>query len=395
MKAFEISPEQIGAIVGALVADELSWRFRRHMDFLTLESLSPSTRLKTGGLRLDAAEYEACARRAAGFFDAEAGLLLDGKADTLADWSAALAGAIGRRLARFRFTPAGRDSESESCVHDADAIFAEAAAASNLLHGRRRLISFVAPHGAMGFVLTVLTPNLQQIPTVDARGAPPEELKKLLQFGDVVVATPSLWRFLIGEGLVAPDNSMALYFGEEMPPDLAAEMRQAGFGAQREIYGSTETGLLGWRDFPGEPFLLFDFAARENDRLMRRTPDGGTRAIEAMDALRWDGARTFHLAGRRDGAVQIGGVNVFPARIAAAIEAHDKVRACAIRVGRHEGGFQRLIAHIVLSDGRAPSETIARNIDRYCRAKLHPYERPRVYRFEADLDADILDAEKV
>lgn len=390
MKAFEILPAQVAAVTGALVADELSWRFRRHMDLLTIASLSPLTRLGEGSsgeraLKLDPEEYAACARRAAAFFGAPADVLLSGTAETLEDWSVALSAEIQRRLTQFTFTPAGRDSEKESCVYHADEIFADAAAVANILYGRRRIISLVAPHSLMGFVLTILAPNLQRIESIDARGRTPEELQQELQFGDAVIATPSLWRFLLREGVKAPDNAMGVYFGEPMAPDLAVAMRKAGFAAQRELFGSTETGVVGWRDTPGEAFLLFDQFTGDGPNLTRRAPNGDIRTIALLDQLNWEQDRRFRLSGRRDGAVQVGAVNVFPKRIGQVIGEHADVADCDVRIVVHADGANRLVAHIVLDAGKAPTESLVRKLDSWCRARLHPYERPRIYNFETGL----------
>ncbi|HPE32290.1 MAG TPA: hypothetical protein PLV61_13955, partial [Parvularculaceae bacterium] len=98
--------------------------------------------------------------------------------------------------------------------------------------------------------------------------------------------------------------------------------------------------------------------------------------------------RSFKLAGRRDGAVQIGAVNVFPSRIAATIRGHRAVEDCKIRVARHAGGVARLVARIKLNPEIAPSELTARDIDSWCRTHLRPQERPRIYNFEASLEDD-------
>lgn len=213
----------------------------------------------------------------------------------------------------------------------------------------------------------------------------PDELKKFLAFGDALVATPSLWRYIIAQGVIAPDNAMAVSFGETLTPELSAEIRKAGFGAQRECYGSTETGLIGWRDAPGEPFALFDQWKRDGDILRRATPSGEVVTFEPMDILVWDGDRRFRLGGRRDGAVQIGAVNVFPAQIAEKISAHPLVGACVVTVSRHSGGADRLVATIRLKSGGGPGESAARAIDNWCRSKLRPYERPRVYNFTDEI----------
>lgn len=387
MKAFAISCEQIARIIAGLAAEELSWRFKRHTDFLTIASWTADAPLRSEGLALSAEEEAACARRVADFFNLDAALLA-GPAERIADWALRVEAAITSSLRALRFTAAGRDSRTEGCLHAADEIFRDAASAANLLYGRRRLVSLVAPHSLLGFEITVLMPNLQQIAAVDARGMAPDALGKELAFGDVVIATPTLWRYLVGEGLSAPDNAMGVFFGETMTPELAADLRKAGFGALREIYGSTENGLIAWRDSPTEPFILFDHWRRAGDRLLRTMPSGAERAVEPMDVLEWTNDRTFRLGPRRDGAVQIGAVNVFPDQIAAAIRRHKAVEDCRIRVVRHAGGQNRIIARIKLNAEIAPSEQTARDIDAFCRAILRLQERPRIYNFEADLDLE-------
>ncbi|MBI1364375.1 MAG: hypothetical protein GC153_00265 [Alphaproteobacteria bacterium] len=388
MKAFEISEDQIARVIAGLIADELSWRFKRHTDFLTLASWTADAPIESGGIGLGAEERAACARRCARFFGIDAASLGAAPASRIADWAALISREIRRSLRSFSFTAAGRDSATESVSHAAADIFGDAAAAANILYGRRRLISLVAPHGLVAFEVTVLTPNLQHIPVIDARGMAPDALAKTLAFGDVVVATPTLWRYMIREGVTAPNNAMGVLFGEAMTPDLAAELRKAGFGTLRELYGSTETGLVGWRDSSTEPFMLFDHWRREGESLARRTPGGDTRLFTPMDALQWTSDTAFRLGARRDGAVQVGAVNVFPGRIAAVIKQHRAVDDCRVRVMRRDGGLNRLVARIVLNPEVAPTEQTARDIDAWCRRELRPEERPRIYNFELSLDGE-------
>ncbi len=381
MKAFALSHEQIASVAAALLVDELSAKFGRHIDTLTGSTWSSETPLYDGGAELSAEEAAASRARLYRFFGHADATPTTAEGTTLRDWVDGVAALVASRLTKFSFTAAGDDARE--IVHPADAIFADAASVANLLYGRRRILSLVAPHGLIGFTLAALTPNLLQAPSIDARTMPPDELKRQLAFGDALVATPSLWRYIIGQGVYAPDNAMAVFFGEPMAPDLAAEIRKAGFGAQREIYGSTENGLIGWRDTPGDPFALFDHWRRNGDDLCRATPSGAATTLSPMDVLVWDGDRRFRLGGRRDGAVQIGAVNVFPARIAQKIAEHPQIESCDVSVSRHSGGADRLVATIRLASGGAPSESTARSIDGWCRSNLRPYERPRVYNFAA------------
>ncbi|MCK5750656.1 MAG: hypothetical protein KAH44_30835 [Oricola sp.] len=384
MKAFSLTQAQIARVIGAAAADELSRRFNRHVDFLTIASWTGETALGRGGLSLDDEEKRACARRAAAQFGLDAEFLTKRPAEKIADWAREIALAAHFSLTSFSFKPAARSDHDVAHAHPADEIYQDAAAAANVLYGRRRLLSLVAPHSLLGLELSILTANLLCIESVDARGMTPEALSKGLLFGDVLVATPTLWRYMMQENLQAPDNTLAVSFGEPMTPELAADMRKSGFGVLRELYGSTETGMIAWRDTPGEAFVLFDHWRKDGDSLMRVSPDGSSRRIEAMDSLNWTGERSFTLAGRRDGAIQIGAVNVFPDAVAAAMRAHPHIKNCRITVGRRSDGAARLIANIVLSEKASPSERTARDIDVWCRINLRQQERPQIYNFEAD-----------
>lgn len=386
MTPFSISKSQIAGVIGAASADELSRRFDRHFDFLTIASWSEETPLRVGGLGLNDDEAAACARRAAKFFGLDEDFLKDAAAERISDWADRVAAAIQNKLIMFSFKPAARDGDDPACDHHADEIYQDAAAAANLLYGRRRLLSFVAPHSLLGFELSVLTPNLLHIDAIDARRMTPEILSRSLLFGDVLIATPSLWRYMMREKLTAPDNMLAVSFGEPMTPDLAAEMRKSGFGVMRELYGSTESGLIGWRDDPNESFVLFDHWRREGDDLRRVGPDRAEKPVEPMDVMEWTGDRSFRLLGRRDGAVQIGAVNVFPNEVAKVMRGHPKIANCRVRLGRRGDGVSRLIAYIVLEKSAEPNESTAREIDVWCRLKLRQQERPRIYNFEGSLE---------
>ncbi|WP_425410884.1 hypothetical protein [Hyphococcus sp.] len=381
MKSFSFTGEQIARIIGAAAADELSVRFNRHIDFLTAASWVWGKPLGRDGMALNEEERRACARRAASLFGLPDDFLNNAPAGGLDDWARAIESGISEKLTHLSFKPATRKKD-DALSHNADLIFQDAAAAANILYGRRRLLSFVAPHSLLGLELSVLAPNLLSLDAVDARGMTPDALSKNLLFGDVLIATPTLWRYMMQEKLTAPDNTMAVTFGEPMSRELAAEMRNSGFGVLREFYGSTETGLIAWRDSPGEPFALFDHWRREGDNLMRIRPDSSTLNVEPMDGLDWKNDRSFMLSGRKDGAIQIGAVNVFPDAIAEAMQGHEHIDSCEIVVGRRSDGASRLVAHIVLKNSTLPNEKTARAIDGWCRANLRQQERPHIYNFE-------------
>lgn len=316
-------------------------------------------------------------------------------ANKVGDWVSIIKAHCDQQMLQFHFRPAGskvlcgeeiKNSKNDDvpiqvCSHRVSALYQEASAVANLLQGRRRLITMVSPHSLLGLVVGTLMPALQKIEIVDARHLSPDELTQTLNYGDVLVATPSLWAYLIRENIHGPDNIMAVSFGEMMSADLAVKLRRNGFGVMRELYGSTQTGLVAWRDTPNDDFILFDHWSRKGDDLIRYFPDGVEKSIVPMDFFDWKTSRSFSLSGRRDGAVQIGAVNVFPSKIEAIICQLEQIDNCSIRVVKTDLGTNRLIADVFLLEKIVPDEKMARIIDGWCRSQLAIHERPHILNF--------------
>lgn len=380
MESFTLSATQIARLSGALTGDELSRRFNTYTDFLTQSEWNEHTVVGAGGLGLSQERIDACAARLCQFFDKTAVDLDPQPTDTFGDWAGRFMPNLSRSMKVMRFHPATQ-AGSADVRHNADEVFQDARVVASLMHGRRRVLSLVSPHSLFGFITTMLAPNLQHLEVTDVRSMAPDELSEAVAFGDLIVATPTLWRYLHETISGFPNNVMGLAFGEPLLLDLATGLRERGLGAMRELYGSTESGIIGWRDTPAEPFVLFDHWIGAEERLVRIRPDGSEREVVCMDHMEWHGERTFKLAGRRDGAVQIGAINVFPSSIGAIIGEHPDIVECTVRVTHRAGALDRLIAHIQLRDGLQPTQDIAWSVDEWCRNRLQPPERPRIYVF--------------
>ncbi|MHA7873104.1 MAG: hypothetical protein ACX939_12200, partial [Hyphococcus sp.] len=117
MQSFTISQEQIARIIGAASADELSRRFNRHFDFLTIASWSAETPLQRGGIGMSGEEMAVCARRMASVFGFAPALLQARGATTIADWAVALADAARQGLTSFAFKAATRNNADAERRH--------------------------------------------------------------------------------------------------------------------------------------------------------------------------------------------------------------------------------------------------------------------------------------
>ena len=381
MRSFEVTHGQLVRLVGALIADELARGFGRYVEGLTQSSWGPKTPIGPGGAELSEEEARACAARCAIFFGQAEDAVVPQPADLFGDWADRLAALVRDELTAFRFHPATHGGVADT-RHAADEVYQDARAVAGLMQGRRRAVSLIATSSLLGWVSAVLAPNLQRLAVLDARPLTPDELAEALRFGDVVIATPTLWRYLADTLPGVPDNVVGISYGEALGADLAGRLRGRGLGGMRELYGSTETGVVGWRDSPQEPFVLFDHWVRAGEALCRQRPGGATATSLPMDVLAWQGERTFSLGGRRDGAVQIAGVNVFPAKIGEVIAGHEAALSCQVRLSQRPGALDRLIAHVTLRPGLSASQELAWSVDEWCRARLQPPERPRIYTFQ-------------
>jgi 4-coumarate--CoA ligase len=78
--------------------------------------------------------------------------------------------------------------------------------------------------------------------------------------------------------------------------------------------------------------------------------------------------------------VQIGGINVFPARVADILHRHPKVRDCAVRMMRPEEGT-RLKAFVVPSDEAASGHDLTQELRQWLATQLEMVSMPKSFSF--------------
>ena len=136
----------------------------------------------------------------------------------------------------------------------------------------------------------------------------------------------------------------------------------------------SETAGVGWRDDPAYPYTLLPGWRRDDDGLLK-----GQRPVQLPDLLGWEDDERFRLLGRRDSAVQVGGFNVVPEEVCAALLRHPAVADAAVRPMRPEEG-DRLKAFVVPAAAADPDELSAA-LRRFAVATLTPAQRPGAYSF--------------
>jgi long-chain acyl-CoA synthetase len=312
----------------------------------------------------------------------------------LADWLDAARESLGADAARIAFRTSGSSGSPKRCIHPLAALWQEVRELARLAPGRTRILSAVPSHHIYGFLFTVLLPRALGIDDVlDLRSTSPAVALGQARAGDLIVAYPLWWEALarlepqFGAGVVGVSS------GAPCPDALAARLDAAGLRLL-QIYGSSETAGVGWRDRPGAAFTLLPYWRRMENapELVRCLPDGAEAPYPLQDELAWQDDSRFLPAGRIDGAVQVGGVNVFPAYVADVLKLHPRVLDATVRMMRADEG-RRLKAFVVPrpapeqgaeADGGSDAgahAVLAEELAGWVAARLSSAERPAAFTF--------------
>ena len=255
-----------------------------------------------------------------------------------------------------------------------------------------RIITAVRAHHIYGFLFSALLPQrllhrrLQAVEVLDMVGRPPALAVHMVRSGDLVLGFPDWWRVALRSGDSWPAGVVGLTSTAPCPADIGQQALAAGIGHWIEIYGSTETAGIGWRHTPGAPFVLHAHWQRaDDDSLIRRRPDGTVSSpLQPPDRLEWTDDRHFLPLARRDGVVQVGGVNVDPAAVRSQLLKHPGVADAAVRTTEVGSGL-RLKAFVVPHAPAPEPHRLAQDITDWCRRHLAPAARPVEIRVGSEL----------
>ncbi|HIJ61708.1 MAG TPA: 4-coumarate--CoA ligase [Rhodospirillaceae bacterium] len=288
------------------------------------------------------------------------------------------------------FRSSGSTGTAKTCRHDLAGLEQEASVFAALLPGRRRVLTAVPAHHIYGFLFTILLPRaLSDIPVLDLRPHSPAALAGLWRSGDLIVGHPDYWREAARAPSPAPPDIVGVTSTAACPAEVAIAVAAAGLRLV-EVFGATETAGLGWRDDPDAGFRLLPHWRWDGGDIITRTLPGGTAASAVLpDRLEDLGKGLFHPLGRRDAMVQVGGVNVSPAAIAATLRRHPLVADAAVRLMRPEEGT-RLKAFVVPKAEAPPPSELAFMLMKWTEGELPPPCRPRSFSFGPSLPVTLL-----
>ncbi len=345
----------------------------------------PDTILGDGGLGFDSLECMALAAALS-----EALMLHDSDMDdslvvntSLHDWGVAVRSALDRHAARVCFRSSGSTGRRHSSVHKLVDLDAEILFFAAEVKQRRRIVVTLPCHHIYGFLFSLMLPARLGLPVVDMRNRFPGAVAAALQPGDLVIGHPGFWADLVRAapgGL--PADIVGVTSGAPCPDEVADAAQIAGLSRLLQIYGSSETAGIGWRDDPGAPYKLLPFWQPLIGGLRLKRQD--RNETEVPDSVDWLDSEHFRLKGRLDAAVQVGGRNVYPAKVRDVLCEHPAVAKAAVRLMTSAEG-SRLKAFIVPWDTATPHEALRQILNAHVEARLAVVERPRAFNFGPSL----------
>lgn len=258
------------------------------------------------------------------------------------------------------------------CTHACANLITEAQTLARWVAGRRRIVALVPAHHLYGIIWTALLPAVLDIPVVVRAVGTSLDLTA----GDLVVAVPDQWRAMLDLSRGFPADVVGVSSAGPLQEALARDLLASGLARLLDIYGSSETGGIAIRELPAKTYELLPrwHLVPQGDDWQLGDP-GGAR-YDLPDHIERSGDRSICPAGRRDGAVQVGGHNVWPARVAEVLRRIDGVSDVAVRL--HGNG--RLKAFIVPNASNT-ADDLAATIERVAADRLSVAERPRNLRF--------------
>ena len=362
-------------IVLDLLADELSASRGRSALALGRSDWNEATRLADGGLDLDSLELLNASAALSEYFHlheygAEDMLL---QLPTVGAWCDLVAQSLAATGERLTFRTSGSTGTPKRCTHAIADLTVEVEAWASLVGPVERVVSLVPAHHIYGTIWTALLPDHLAVDCVDSRSLGARIVSQAAP-GTLVVGTPTMWAHVARALLDFPAGIVGISSTEPLSAQLAQQLNAQGLERLIEIYGSSETGGIGYRSDPAGAFSLLDHWRREEDGALSRASAGGIRIAQAtMDDTDWLDGRRFTLSGRRDGAVQIGGHNVFPERIRRRLLEHADVTDAAVRLDPETGRLKAFVVPAV----EGAEQALAERLDAWCGADLSDAERPR------------------
>jgi acetyl-CoA synthetase len=205
-----------------------------------------------------------------------------------------------------------------------------------------------------------------------------------------------------------PHTRSLVAAGEALNPEVLSAFKQATGLEIRDGYGQTETGQLTAMPFGqparpgsmGRPLPGVDLAVDDGELVLRdpsTDPTFFVRYLEADepapqdrpwrtgDRVQQDEDGYLYFEGRTDDVIISAGYRIGPFEVESALVSHESVAEAAVVGAPDEERGAVVRAVVVLRDGYAPSDELARVLQDHVKEQTAPYKYPRVVEFVGEL----------
>jgi acyl-coenzyme A synthetase/AMP-(fatty) acid ligase len=241
----------------------------------------------------------------------------------------------------------------------------------------------------------------------DARFDPHERLELLSRERvDVLCMAPTEYRVIAKRATLGPLPALRglVAAGEALNPEVLHAWHEATGLWIRDGYGQTETGQLTGtppsetprpgsmgRPLPGvrltvdDGELVLDPASDPTFflRYLGEAPHAGPWRTGDRVTADEDGFLFFE--GRKDDVIVSAGYRIGPFEVESALVSHAAVAEAAVVAAPDDERGSVVRAVVVLRDGYAPSDALARELQEHVRAQTAPYKYPRIVDFADEL----------
>ncbi|MDR1942229.1 MAG: beta-ketoacyl synthase chain length factor [Endomicrobium sp.] len=274
---------------------------------------------------------------------------------------------------RINFFTSGSAGIPKNCIHLKESIDEEIESLAFLFKDVKRIVATVPSHHSYGFIFTLKMPRFLDIAAVSYPPVPTLKWAEILQEGDMFVTFPMFLKILDGLNFKFPQGVRVLTSTAPCPDELIEKIYASGAARLTEIYGASESGAIAYRQNAYAPFNFlpcWDLIFKNGivDKIKRKKT---SLEIEIPDILAMESQTMFRVSARKDNAVQVAGVNVYPSKVEAALKLNPFVKDAAVRLGG-----ERLKAFIVLKDG-VNVETAKKEIHSDMQKNLSVHEMPK------------------
>jgi 4-coumarate--CoA ligase len=287
----------------------------------------------------------------------------------------------------LQFQTSGSTGHPKFQQHTWAALGQEVDFLTTLFPATKRIVRAVPCHHIYGFLFTLLLPQRLAVPTVEARTWSPSKLQQALQPGDLLVSHPLHWQSFQRSVMTVPAGVTGVTSTAPFSSATWQQLQQQGLQQIVEVYGSTETAGVAWREQPEDWFTLFPYwnwDPSANVPTLRRAEEAAAFPLMDQIELHPQDHRRFRPLRRRDEAVQVAGHNVFPSHIADRLREHSLVEDCAVRLMRPDEG-SRLKAFVVGTGNRVLEPAEQQSLRAWIASQLPAPQQPKSLRFGSEL----------